>query len=114
MIGPQHVFQSDKPRFHEPACWGVHLGGEAGPPPGPLGDAPLDDLGLSHQHIHQVTAVHEVKQEVEVVLVLEAGILADAEGVGCVTCDGLLTEHVLRALHHCRLAHALQSICPVC
>ena len=79
----------------------IHLGGKAGPPPGPLRDAPLDDLGLGHQHIHQVTAIHEVKQEVEVVLVLEAGILADAEGVGCVARDGLLTEHVLGALHHC-------------
>ena len=91
-----------------------HLRGEAGSLPGPLGDAPLDDLGLGHQHIHQVTAIHEVKKEVEVVLVLEAGILTNAEGVCCVACNGLLTEHVLRALHHRRLAHALQSIRPVC
>ena len=94
--------------------WRGYLGGEAGSPPGTLGDAPLDDLGLSHQHIHQVSPVHEVKQEVQVVLVLEAGVLADAEGVGCVARDGLLTEDVLRALHHRRLAHALQGIRSVC
>lgn len=91
-----------------------YLGGKAGPPPGTLGDAPLDDLGLCHQHVHEVTPIHEVKQEVQVVLVLEAGVLADAEGVGCVACDGLLTEDVLWALHHRRLAHALQGIRPVC
>lgn len=28
-------------------------------------------LRLCHQHIHQVSAAHEVKQEVQVVLVLE-------------------------------------------
>ena len=93
---------------------GGHLGGKAGSLPGPLGDAPLDDLGFSHQHIHQVTAVHEVEEEVEVILVLEAGILANAEGVCCVACDGLLAEDMLGALHHCRFAHALQSVRPVC
>lgn len=77
-----------------------HLGGKASSPPGTLGDAPLDDLGLSNQHIHEVTTIHEIKQEVEVVLVLEAGVLADAERVGCVASDGLLTEDVLWALHH--------------
>lgn len=93
---------------------GRYLGGKAGSPPGALGDAPLDDLGLGHQHVHQVPAVHEVEEEVEVVLVLEAGVLADAEGVGRVARDGLLAEHMLRALHHRRLAHALQCIRPVC
>jgi len=48
-----------------------------------------------------------------VVLVLEAGVLADAEGVGCVASDGLLAEDMLWALHHCGLAHALQCIRPV-
>ena len=79
------------------ACY---LGGKAGSSPGSLRDPALDDLGLCHQHIHEVTPAHKVKQEVQVVLVLEAGILADAEGVGCVAGDGLLAENVLRALHY--------------
>jgi hypothetical protein len=32
----------------------------------------LDDLGLSYQHVHQVTARHQVKQEVQVERVLRA------------------------------------------
>ena len=78
-----------------------YLGGKAGSSPGSLGDSALDDLGLRHQHIHEISTAHEVKQEVQVVLVLEAGVLADAEGVGCVAGDGLLAEDVLGALHHC-------------
>jgi hypothetical protein len=33
----------------------------------------LDDLGLRHEHVHEVAAGHQVKQEVEVVLVLLCG-----------------------------------------
>ena len=43
---------------------------KAGRAPVVLGKAALDDLRLSHQHIHEVTALHEVEQEVQVVLVL--------------------------------------------
>lgn len=93
---------------------GCHLGGKAGPPPGTLGDSALDDLGLCHQHIHEIPPAHKVEEEVQVVLVLKAGILSDAERVGGVAGDGLLTEDVLGALHHCRLAHALQGIGSVC
>ena len=92
--------------------WMSYFWGKAGSSPGTLGNATLDDLGLSNQHVHEVTARHEVKEEVQVVLVLEAGVLADAEGVCCVPGDGLLAEHMLRALHHPRLAHALHGIRP--
>lgn len=89
-----------------------HLGGKAGSSPGALGDAAFDDLGLSNQDIHEIPTRHEVKEEVQMVLVLEAGILANAEGVRCIPRDGLLAEDVLRALHHARLAHALHGIRP--
>ncbi len=89
-----------------------HLGGKAGAFPGALGDAALYDARLGHEHIHEVAPRHEVEQEVEVKLVLEAGVLAQAEGVRRVARDGLLAEHVLRALHHCALAHALHRILP--
>ncbi len=49
----------------------AHFGREAGAAPGALRDAALDDLGLRHQHIHQVAAVHQVEQEVKMVLVLD-------------------------------------------
>jgi hypothetical protein len=45
----------------------------AGSKPSPtrhLRHGELDDLGLSHQHVHQITALHQVKQEVQVVRVL--------------------------------------------
>jgi hypothetical protein len=51
-----------------------------------------DDLGFRHQDIHEVTPRHEVKQEVQVVLVLEGGVLAYAEGVGGVLGDDLAGE----------------------
>jgi hypothetical protein len=37
----------------------------------------LDDLGLRHQHVHQVTTRHQVKQEVQVVWVLQKNHSAD-------------------------------------
>ncbi len=88
------------------------LGGKARTAPCALGNASLDDLGFRNQDVHEITAGHEIEEEVEVVLVLEAGILADAEGVRRVPRDGLLAEHMLRALHHARLAHALHCIRP--
>jgi ABC-type hemin transport system ATPase subunit len=54
-----------------------------------------DDLGLSHQHIHQVTARHQVKQEVQVVLVLQA---AAAVMEYCTTILGL-EGHQVTARH---------------
>ena len=41
---------------------------------------------------------------------LEGSVLANAEGVRCVACDGLLAEDVLGALHDSRLAHALERV----
>ena len=41
---------------------------------------------------------------------LEGGVLANAEGVRCVACDGLFAEDVLGALHDSRLAHALERV----
>ena len=76
----------------------------------PLWDAAFDDLGLCHEHVHEVPTRHEVEQEIEVILVLEARILADAEGVGRVARDGLLAHDVLRALHHRRLAHLFEGV----
>ena len=37
----------------------------------------MDDLGLGLQHVHQVTARHEVEEEVEVVLVLISELYID-------------------------------------
>ena len=41
---------------------------------------------------------------------LEGCILPDAEGVGNILGDGLFAVDVLRTLHHCTLAHALERI----
>ena len=41
---------------------------------------------------------------------LEGGVLPDTEGMRYILGDGLLAEHVLRALHHRRLAHALHGV----
>ena len=49
-----------------------HLGRKAGALPGALGDAALDDARLRHQHIHQIAPGHQIKQEVQVQLVLRA------------------------------------------
>jgi hypothetical protein len=49
----------------------------------------VDDARLGHQHVHEVAARHQVKQEVQVLLVLEAGVLPDAERVRRVLGDGL-------------------------
>ena len=46
------------------------LGGEAGALPGALSYAALDDARLRNQHIHQVPARHQVKQKVQMQLVL--------------------------------------------
>ena len=46
------------------------LGGEARALPGALSDAALDDARLRDQHVHQIAARHQVKQEVQVQLVL--------------------------------------------
>jgi len=63
-------------------CQASHL-------PAGTGHSLPDDLGLSHQHIHQVPTRHQVKQEVQMVLVLKCCILPDAEWVCCVLGDGL-------------------------
>lgn len=47
------------------------------------------------------------------VLVLEASILPNAKGVGCVAGNGLLAHDMLRALHHSCLAHLLEGILPL-
>jgi len=48
-----------------------YLGSKAGLPEDALGDAAFDDLGLRHQHVHEVAPSHQVKQKVQVVLVLQ-------------------------------------------
>jgi hypothetical protein len=46
---------------------------------------------ITDQDVHEISPWHEVKQEVQVVAVLEGGVLADAEGVGHVAGDDLYT-----------------------
>mmetsp|Transcript_35567 Transcript_35567/g.92389 ORF Transcript_35567/g.92389 Transcript_35567/m.92389 type:complete len:230 (+) Transcript_35567:529-1218(+) len=75
-----------------------------------LGHTVLDNLGLRDQHVHKVTGGEQIKQKVQVHLVLEGGVLADAERMRRVLCDSLLAKHVLRAVRHRRLAHALERV----
>jgi hypothetical protein len=91
---------------------GKYLWGKTGLSEEALRNAAFDDFGLRNQHIHQVTSSHQVEEEVQVVLVLEAGILANAKRVGCVAGDGLLAHDMLRTLHYSRLSHPLQCILP--
>lgn len=65
-----------------------------------LGRSPLDDFGFRNQDVHQVAAAHEIEEEVQVVLVLKAGILPDAERMCRVPSDRLFAQHMLWALHH--------------
>ena len=64
----------------------AHLWRKAAALPSALAVPAPDDLGLSHQHIHEVSPQHQIKHEVEVVLVLEAGVLSYTEHVGRVAC----------------------------
>lgn len=95
-----------------PTCQ-AHLRCKAGLAEESLGDATFDDLGLSNKDVHQVSARHEVKEEIQVVLVLEAGVLSYTKGVGCVPGDRLLAHHVLWTLHHRCLPHLFEGILPL-
>ena len=72
----------------------------------PPGHAPLpevQDLGLPRQAVHEVPSRHEVKQKVEVVRVLERGVLLHAKRVVDDPRHVLLLEHVIRGGQHCHL-----------
>ena len=62
--------------------------------------AALDDLGFCHQDIHEISSRHEIEKEVQVILVLKAGVLSYAEWVRSVPGDGLFAQDMLRAGHH--------------
>ena len=73
------------------------LGGKAGALPGALSDAALDDARLRDQHVHQVPARHQVKEKVQVQLVLHT------QGAAC--CGGLVGSRMMCGKPH-RLAAA--------
>merc|ERR1712078_246308 len=69
----------------------------------------LGHARVRHQNVHQVPSRHQVEEHVQVVLVLEGGVLPDSHRVGAVLRDHLLAEDVLLASDHRHLAHDFQS-----
>lgn len=106
VLGVKILKRKDQATNVEP-CQGLwhslqHLDfwGEAPSSPGSLRCATFDDLCLRNEDIHKVPAGHLVEKEIQVVLVLEGGVLAYAKGMCHIASDGLLTENMLGALHN--------------